>query len=387
MAEQLHIIGIDAINIRAGGGITHLAELLRALKPTDHNILKLVVWAEPTTLALLPDRKWMDKIAISERWNFGLLSRLFWQLFKFTSAAKKFGCTVLFVPGGLYFGGFKPVVTMSQNLLPFEIKEIKRFGISAKALKLLALRFLQIKTFKKSSGIIFLTSYSKKIVFNVAGELKAKCIVIPHGLSQAFLKDPKIQKSIQKYTFADPLKILYVSIIDQYKHQCELVEAIYHLRQLGYPITLELIGPAYGPALLSLKIITSRLDPESCWINYSGQIRHEEINKFYESADLGVFASSCEAFGIILLELMGSGLPIACSRQGALQEILGDDGVYFDPTLPTSIASALQTLIDSESVREEKSRASHNRAKQFLWDRCAFDTFTFIASVAKLGAD
>ena len=135
-----------------------------------------------------------------------------------------------------------------------------------------------------------------------------------------------------------------------------------------------------------MQTLISRCDPETKWINYRGEIPHNDLLKFYKSADLGVFASSCETFGIILLESMGAGLPIACSNQGALKEILGDGGVYFDPSSPLSIAESLQTLMESASMREEKSRNSFNRAQQFSWDQCSFDTFEFISSVATMSS-
>ena len=67
--------------------------------------------------------------------------RTIWQIFKLSAEVKKEGCSILFVPGGSYAGTYLPVVTMSQNLLPFEINELKRFGFSFMTLKLLMLRF------------------------------------------------------------------------------------------------------------------------------------------------------------------------------------------------------------------------------------------------------
>jgi hypothetical protein len=54
-------IGIDASNLRTGGGITHLVELLRAADPGSHGITQLVVWGGRATLDRLDDQPWLVK--------------------------------------------------------------------------------------------------------------------------------------------------------------------------------------------------------------------------------------------------------------------------------------------------------------------------------------
>ena len=56
------ILGNDAYNIRAGGGITHLRELLAAADPQADRFARVVVWASRRTLAALPDRPWLQKL-------------------------------------------------------------------------------------------------------------------------------------------------------------------------------------------------------------------------------------------------------------------------------------------------------------------------------------
>lgn len=56
------ILGIDAFNIRAGGGVTHLVELLRAADPLAHGFKQVVVWGGMATLAKIHDRDWLIKV-------------------------------------------------------------------------------------------------------------------------------------------------------------------------------------------------------------------------------------------------------------------------------------------------------------------------------------
>jgi glycosyltransferase involved in cell wall biosynthesis len=148
-------------------------------------------------------------------------------------------------------------------------------------------------------------------------------------------------------------------------------------------LVLDLIGPAYTPALARLQETLARLDPEGSWVRYHGAIPFEALHQHYADADAGLFASSCENMPNILLETMASGLPVACSNRGPMPEVLGDDGVYFDPEQPRDIARALHELLDSPQLRTELAHASYERAQQFSWQRCADETFGFLAAVAK----
>ncbi len=375
------ILGIDASNIRSGGGVTHLTELLREIEPASFGIKRIVIWGGDV-LKGLENRPWLEKrspVALSK----GILRRALWQRFSLSKVVRNEGCDVLFIPGGSYAGNFHPVVTMSRNLLPFDMSELKRYRWSFTGFRLLLLRRSQVYSFRRVDGLIFLTDYACKAVTRITGKLNAKYCIIPHGLNARFTKTPKIQYDITKYDEAHPYRILYVSIIDLYKHQWYVVEALAILRKLGLPIVLDLIGPAYLPALKMLNAAIAQVDTDRSWVHYHGAIAFETLHKYYEQADLGLFASSCENMPNILLETMASGLPIACSNRGPMPEVLGQAGVYFDPEQPKDIARALQELIESTQLRTKLSNASYELAQQFSWKRCAQETFQFLVDVKK----
>ena len=375
-------IGIDATNIRGGGGVTHLMALLRATQPKSQGIDKFVVWGCSTTLKALEERPWLIKIN-PPTLDKGLLKRTLWQRFRLSQAAKDEGCAALFVPGGSYAGTFHPVVSMSQNLLPFEMPELQRYGWTLFTLKLLLLRLTQSRSFKKADGVIFLTEYAREVVLKITGQLRGQTCIIPHGLNPRFTRAPKLQRNIADYDEAHPYRVLYVSIIDQYKHQWHVVEAVAALRKQGLPIVLDLVGPAYPPALQRLNTAIDRFDTERHWVHYHGAIPFKALHHQYAQADLGLFASSCENMPNILLETMAAGLPVACSNKGPMPEMLGDAGVYFNPEQPTDIARALLELIESPTLRTDLAQASFKRAQQYSWQRCANETFEFIKQIAQ----
>ncbi|HEX6463542.1 MAG TPA: hypothetical protein VFZ98_03790, partial [Vicinamibacterales bacterium] len=98
-------VGIDASNLRQGGGVTHLVQLLTAADPPASAVERVVVWGAPDILRLLPDRQWLirdarpglDSGVGRARWQHGTLAR-----------AAAGSVDLLFVPGGTYLGRFRP---------------------------------------------------------------------------------------------------------------------------------------------------------------------------------------------------------------------------------------------------------------------------------------
>lgn len=375
------ILGIDASNIRKGGGVTHLVELLRCVNPLLHGFSKVIVWSSLNTLNQIEERKWLYKVHDSSL-DRSLFYRLLWQSFRLKQLAMQAGCDVLFVPGGSDASNFCPIVTMSQNMLPFEWQELSRFGWSLFSIKLILLRLTQGSTFRKARGVIFLTQYARDGVQAVTGNLLGKTATIPHGISARFFSPPRSQRHLTEFSAEQPCQLIYVSIVDAYKHQWHVAEAVAKLRGEGIPVTLDLIGPP-GTAIGKLQATLNRIDPGEEFIKYYGAVDYEKLHTLYMAADIGIFASSCENMPNILLESMAAGLPLACSKMGPMPEMLGEAGVYFNPEKSDEIASAIRQLITSPELRADLSTLSFQKSQSYSWERCARETFEFLAQIAK----
>lgn len=379
----LHL-GIDATNIRQGGGLTHLSQLLQASDPIAEGIGRVTVLANQATAAALPVRPWLFKV--SSPWmDASLLRRMFGQQFQLPHTIKEAGCDVLFSPGGtLPAWAPIPVVTMSQNMLPFEPAEAGRFGRwSLMRLKMRLLRYSQGRSFRRANGLIFLTGYAQVAVTHALGGVLCSTALIPHGIEQRFLQPPRLQRSLMDCTAGNPFRVLYVSILMPYKHQVEVARAASLLRAEGIPIELRFIGASWGDYGHQFKALLDELDPERKFLLWSGAAPFEALHGLYQRADAFVFASSCENLPNILIEAMASGLPIASSDRGPMPEVLGDAGAYFNPEVPASIASALRQLATDVSLRSKLAESAWHKAKAYSWERCARDTFKFIAQAAQ----
>jgi glycosyltransferase involved in cell wall biosynthesis len=375
------IVGVDASNISGGGGLTHLVELLGSADPARHGFSRVVLWASQRTLDRVADRGWLDKRTepVLQR---GFIPRSFWQRFRLRRLAERHGCAVLFVPGGSFSNRFAPVVTMSRNLLPFEWKEMRRYGWSFAALKQLLLRFTQSRSYRRAAGTIFLTRYAHDTVTRCTGPLRGATQIIPHGLDARFLQPPRPQRALAEYDAEAPFRLLYVSQIDHYKHQWHVASAVAQLRAEGLPVAIDFVGTATPSAARRLDETLDRLDPERRFLRRTGPVEHAQLHQVYAAADGFVYASSCENLPNILLEAMASGLPIACSGYGPMPEVLGASGSYFDPEDPQDIARAIRGQLLDPALRERLAQGAFTAAQRYRWSACADATFALLRQVA-----
>lgn len=375
------ILGIDASNLSRGGGITHLRELLRHSNPQNYDFYQIILWGTNETLNMVEDKKWLIKKELNLFSN-NLIFRMFWQKFILAKEARKYNCNLIFIPGGSYLGNFKPYVTMSRNMLPFESREIFRYGISLMALKLILLKIIQKATIRNAQGTIFLSKYAKNKILQSTGSLKGCNLIISHGVDQRFFSSPKHQLSISKYNESAPYRLIYVSTIDLYKHQCNVITAISNLREIGFPLELILIGHSYKPALKKMNEAISKHDKYSRWISYYGSVEYQKLKNIYKSSDLAIFASSCENMPNILIEMMASGLPIACSNLGPMPEMLGKSGLYFNPENINEIQNAIYNLIKSAKLRKKLSNFSYKNSLTYSWKKTSDKTFSFLRKLS-----
>ncbi len=376
-------LAIDASNIRQGGGVTHLSQLLTAATPLDTGFRQVTVWTCAATAAQLPDEPWLTKL--SPAWTeAGLVKRMLGQQFLLGREMARRGCDVLFSPGGtLPFHVKVPVVTMSQNMLPFEPEEAKRFGRwSWMRLKMWLLRQSQGRSFKKADGLIFLTQYAREGVSRWLGKAEGLQVLIPHGIEPRFAAQPKPQLNAQDYSPERPFTFLYVSILMPYKHQIEVAKAASELRRAGFPVRVRFVGADKGAYGQKFRESLRQLDLNEEFLIWRGGVAFSALHTEYHAAEAFVFASSCENLPNILIEAMTAGLPIACSNRGPMPELLGEAGIYFDPLKASEIAEAMLRLFGHADLRERLAAEAKALSLAYSWRQCAKDTFEFIAAVA-----
>ena len=377
-------IVIDATNLRDGGGVTHLIQILNCSSLIERPFKEIIVLGCKQTFSLIDDKPYIKKIH-KKVFEKNYVIRVLWLFLKFDGFLKQQKADLLFSPGGSFFTSFHPVVTMSRNSLPLELKEAKRYGLSPLYFRLLFLRYIQKRSFLKSDGFIFLTHYAKEIFIQqgwfASKNRRHKISIIPHGVAPILVNQTSAIPPQGKIISIDnPFKIIYVSIIDVYKHQDKVALAIEKLNREGYFIEIHFVGPYYNPAFINFNNILTRMsDGIRRMVKYHGKLNADQQSVLYSQMDCILFASSCENMPNILLEGMSSGLPIVCSNRGPMPEILKTAGEYFNPESIESICAAIMKLYNSVELRSTLAKESLNLSKNYSWEKCSNETFQFLA--------
>ena len=373
------IIGIDASRNRSGGTFAHMVGLISELDAESHGINKIHVWSHKNLLDEIPDKPWLVKHnpKFLEK---NIFMQLIWQRFLFKKELKQNKCMLVFNTTASSIGTFKPNVTLSQDMLPFEPGEMERYKFGLGRLRLFFLKILYVRALRFSSAVIFLTHYASHMIQKVTGPIK-NSEIIPHGVNDSF-RNIKIQREWKKGSIKE-IKCVYISSTAPYKHQWNVVRAIKLLREKDYPLTLTLVGGGSGFAQKRLEDEIKLSDPNGTFVTQYSFIHIDNIPMILSESDLFVFASSCENMPVTLIEGMASGLPIACSDRGPMPEVLGDGGVYFNPDEPASIAYAIERLIEDEDLRLRGIEISKQISNEYLWKTNSKKTFNFLVETFK----
>ena len=374
-------LAIDATTMIEGGGLKYLNKLLENFSPKHSKFKKIVVFVDSE---FKPDFKICEqqiKLNFLPKKAFFGVNLIFWKIFVMRKKIYQDNCKILFALSTYNFSFFYPFVSIIHNQLPFQNNEIKRYGISFKTIKFLILKFLFSFFITKSSGLIFLSNYSKE---EIAKKLKFKHvpnIVIPHGLDD---QDNRIYfNSSNKKIFNEerPFRIIYLSNFEPYKNHDAVAKAVDILRNEGLPIEVNFVGRLFNYGK-KIKRSFEILDPLNNFLIIHGWKKKSEVEMIIKESDLMIFASSCESFGQIVLESMRWGIPIICSENGPMKEILGKVKTeYFDPMNTIDISKKIQYMFENNIEREKLSDDVYKRSLDFNWNNSIKETLSFIANV------
>ena len=372
-------IGIDASRCRSGGARAHLIGILDNLNINEIAISHVHVWTYESLKKDIPNKPWLT-IHVPNCTTENIIYQLWWQLRTLPKRLHQYNCDVLFTADAASICSFSPSVTLSQDLLSFEPGNLYLYRFTKHWYRLIFIYWIKLRSLTKADGNIFLTKYAKKILQKKMSSVNDS-IVISHGVDAAF---KEYKNKVHSYKFNNKkIECVYISEVELYKNQIEVVKAIYLLRSKGISVNLSLVGGGAGYAKKKLENQIENFDPRSRFVALYPFLNRNELLKKLVDSDIFIFASSCETFGITLLEGMSIGMPIACSNQSSLPETLEDGGVYFNPKDPDSIANALERLINSPKLCKKISTRSNKLAEKYSWKRCSTETFTFIYDVYK----
>jgi glycosyltransferase involved in cell wall biosynthesis len=167
--------------------------------------------------------------------------------------------------------------------------------------------------------------------------------------------------------------LLYVGTIEPRKNLATLIRAYEELRRATrHRPQLVLCG---GRGWLDEEVF--RLVEEMRLqdvVRFTGDVEDGDLPALYSAAEVFVYPSLYEGFGLPPLEAMACGSPVVVSNTSSLPEVVGEAGLMVGPREARELASVLARLLDDPPLRQRLSRAGLERAARFSWERAACET-------------
>lgn len=373
----MKLLVINALSALRGGGQTYIINFLTHLPQGDYKVLLLVNSKNKDVF----EKYTSDHIELYEAlWaSKSIIHRSLWERFTLPSFLTKQKADVYYAPGGVMTTKMPKGVlsaTALRNMLPFDDRERKRFPLlSYIRFKLWLLRYVFIKSYKIADKVIFISEHSKLVVKKYISDIEGKSIVVPHGLNSLFLNSEnlyKLPENLKKNKF-----YLYVSILDVYKAQKELLKAWKLLSDSGFQYPLVLVGPKYNKYGEEVVSMIDELGLKDKVI-YLGKVEYEKLPALYKSARVLLFASSCECCPNILLEKLAAGKPVVCSGIEPMPEFGQDAVVYFDPYNPTDLYNQIINMEKDQKGMQKLAGKAHQQALKYNWEQTVSKTVQFL---------
>ena len=177
-----------------------------------------------------------------------------------------------------------------------------------------------------------------------------------------------------------PKFILFVGTLEPRKNLLTLLRAYAQFRrQTGTGHKLVLgggLGWLYQPIFAAVEELDLRDD-----VMFPGFIPDEELPLWYNAADIFVYPSLYEGFGLPPLEAMACGTPTIVSDASSLPEVVGDAALVVNPYSPDEWAAALSSLCNDAQLRAALASRGLKRARGFSWTRMARETIKVYQNV------
>lgn len=218
-----------------------------------------------------------------------------------------------------------------------------------------------------SRKVITVSDFSKNEIIRLTGVRDNKIIVIHNAVSRTFNEhDSSTFKKNERY-------ILTVASLDPRKNLARLVDAC-NLSGIGKDIKLVIAGRT--DRVFNMEV------SDDIRKHFIGYVPDEELASLYKNAELFVYPSLYEGFGIPPLEAMSMGCPVILSDIPVFREIFGNAACYVDPVEPVSISVGILKVLNDKTYKDELIRRGLERARMFSWERSAETLAGIINSIA-----
>ncbi len=221
--------------------------------------------------------------------------------------------------------------------------------------------------------------------YATAGDLTAqrlapadKCVRVPEGVDPMFRRVRPTAEFATRYEIDCPF-ILTVGVLEPRKNHMLLLDVLRELRRTHHQLRLIIVGrPGWGwvdPLTLP------QYQDLHLWVKIFQDVPDRDLVEFYNRAELFVYPSLYEGFGLPILEAMACGVPVIASHLSCMPEVGGSAALYANPHDPQEFARQASRVLETAQLRRELVDAGLRRAEQFTWNATAEATIAVYQSV------
>ncbi|MCL5025311.1 MAG: glycosyltransferase family 4 protein [Chloroflexi bacterium] len=266
-----------------------------------------------------------------------------------------------------------PVVLTVHDLAfaryPDTVKGLNRFYLSRMVASSVA----------RADAIISVSSFTARELSSLFRLPPERVSVVPEGVEDIFhLPSGDEDTEIASLGLARPY-VLAVGTLEPRKNLGTLLEAFALFRQRVPGYQLAIVGEHdWGYRPLAARLAALGLDGEA---RLMGSVPDEVLAGIYQRADLLVYPSRYEGFGLPPLEAMACGTPVIAANTSSIPEVVGDAGLFFAADDAGELAAKMVSLATDARQRDELRGRGLKRAASFTWERTAEMTLQLYRSV------
>ena len=298
--------------------------------------------------------------------------------------AKKEGADVIHFPYNWSFPVRKtaPSVLTVHDVIPFTFREAQ--GLFTNLVKY---RPGIRKACSLNDLVVTVSEFSRQDISHKVGVPLEKIRVIYNGLREPTQHDTIVEKRLRhQYDLTERI-VLNVGGIHERKNIPRLIHAFSALAGGGYGGKLVITGRVSGaPYQEKMKKLCDRAVLESGTedrVVFTDYISDQELDELFRMADILVYPSLYEGFGIPVIEAMRSGLPVITSSTTALPEVAGGAALLTDPEDVDDMAAKMEMLIKEDDLQEELREKGKVRCREFTWEKTSDEYLSLYSEAAR----
>jgi glycosyltransferase involved in cell wall biosynthesis len=275
----------------------------------------------------------------------------------------------------------RPVVVTAHDMIAYVLGDDPRLNCYGHA----AHRWfdhLAMRGLKRADALIADSEWTKRTIMAELGIPGERIRVIPLGVDLGTFHRRPVDDDFRARAglSADCRWILYVGSEQPRKNFLALIRAFAELRRTRPDLRLVKIGnPELEGERRKAVALARRLGILDD-ILFRRTVPEADLPRYYSAADLFVFPSLYEGFGLPPLEALACGAPVVCSNATSLPEVVGDAAITCPPDVP-SLARAMAQVLDNPSCARELAERGPRRARLHTWERTARETAEVYAEV------